>query len=437
MKRYLTKDNLDKIFETYSSTLKTGVDKITSQKFFEIKNDEFDLIIEKSLSQEYKFTRWKKILLSNNREAYIPTVRDRILIELLHRILRKKYRVRYENRHRIISVLKSKLETHIDRHVFRLDIKKFFPSIPHTLLLNRIKKQSLLSPFEYYLVKEYLKNKNGKGVPIGLSLSSLLAEIYLEEFDRKMRRIDQRICCYYRYVDDIVLIFNGNLQTEEIKYIEKTIFRIFKEFGLKNNNEKYMNVLFQSKSNLFNSFSYLGYKFIKVRGQLKLFIDDKKLIKILNKIDLTFNDYATNKNLDLLKERLRFLVRRNTMLKKNPHLERNLNLIKRPRLVNYGTVENYKSVCSEQWKGLDRYLQSRFYNVLQNKIKKDRQLKNEIFSLSFARSVDSGAINLFHKKDNDYFRRKILLLNKSMSLAQLMRFNRKELEKTYKEILKI
>lgn len=87
-------------------------------------------------------------------------------------------------------------------YCLKLDIKKFYPSIDHTvlkgLLRRKIKDNDLL-----WLLDEIIDS--APGLPIGNYLSQYLANFYLTYFDHWLKE-KKGIKYYFRYADDIVIL---------------------------------------------------------------------------------------------------------------------------------------------------------------------------------------------------------------------------------------
>ena len=102
----------------------------------------------------------------------------------------------------------------------KLDIKKYFDSIDHKILLkmlkHRFKDKVLLRIFEI-IIESYSKNV-GKGVPIGNLLSQHWANFYFGLFDHWIKE-EKGIKGYIRYMDDFI-IFSNNKQELNALLIE-------------------------------------------------------------------------------------------------------------------------------------------------------------------------------------------------------------------------
>jgi len=122
-------------------------------------------------------------------------------------------------------------------YVIRFDLRQFFPSIDHQILLNILKRkisdpqviwliQQILSSGEGVLSEEYemvyfpgddlLAAVRPRGLPIGNLTSQFWANVYLNGFDHFVKR---RLGCraYLRYVDDFLLFGESKAQLWEWK----------------------------------------------------------------------------------------------------------------------------------------------------------------------------------------------------------------------------
>jgi RNA-directed DNA polymerase len=107
----------------------------------------------------------------------------------------------------------------------KCDIKKFFDSIDHRVLLSLLERKVADSDL-MRLVTEVLysyKTAVGKGIPIGNLTSQLFANIYLNELDQYVKQ-KLRVEYFLRYADDFILLSHKkNLLLELSGYIEKFV----------------------------------------------------------------------------------------------------------------------------------------------------------------------------------------------------------------------
>jgi len=92
--------------------------------------------------------------------------------------------------------------------VLKCDIKKFFDSIDHEVLLNLIFKSSKVDCETRWSVTKIINSfekAEGKGLPLGNVTSQLFANIYLNKLDQFVKhKLKQK--CYIRYCDDFVIL---------------------------------------------------------------------------------------------------------------------------------------------------------------------------------------------------------------------------------------
>lgn len=103
------------------------------------------------------------------------------------------------------------------QYCLKLDIKKFYPSIDHSilkqLLRRKFKDNDLL-----WLLDEIIDS--APGVPIGNYLSQYFANFYLTYFDHWIKE-QQQVKYYFRYADDLVILAANKTRLHQLlKQIE-------------------------------------------------------------------------------------------------------------------------------------------------------------------------------------------------------------------------
>ena len=108
-------------------------------------------------------------------------------------------------------------------YVLKCDIRKFFDSIDHQILLTLIKQkisdEKLLKLLEKLIFS--FEKTLGKGLPLGNVTSQLFANIYLNELDQFIKK-ELKAVYYERYCDDFVILDFSlsqlNYYLEKIQY---------------------------------------------------------------------------------------------------------------------------------------------------------------------------------------------------------------------------
>lgn len=100
--------------------------------------------------------------------------------------------------------------------VLKCDIKKFFASIDHQILMSILSKQ-LVDANTLNLIQNIIENFSstapGKGLPLGNLTSQLLVNVYMNEFDQFMKH-KLKAKYYIRYADDFVVLSENRQELE-------------------------------------------------------------------------------------------------------------------------------------------------------------------------------------------------------------------------------
>lgn len=263
--------NLNKIYtERIIGSSAIGLDRIRPDRLSENILSEVSIISKKYKNGTYKFTAYKEKLVSkgansNPRQISIPTARDRITLRAICDSLAElfpnsKLKVPQE----VISSLNDAIKSKIYSEYIKIDLKNFYPSIPHELIKESIKykirkketRDIILKAIETPTVNSQLGRNNTenlkKGVPQGLSISNILAEISLNKIDDDILKTPD--IWYRRYVDDILILTKSGQATN----ICSTIIEKLESIGLEPHplEEGSKTVV----STFVNEFSFLGYR---------------------------------------------------------------------------------------------------------------------------------------------------------------------------------
>jgi hypothetical protein len=100
-----------------------------------------------------------------------------------------------------------------------MDIKHYFDSIDHEVLLNIIERK-IRDKNLIWLIKAILKNHktetDGKGMPLGNLTSQFFANVYLNDLDQFVKH-KLKVKYYMRYVDDFVILHRDKKTLENWK----------------------------------------------------------------------------------------------------------------------------------------------------------------------------------------------------------------------------
>ncbi|MFB1083076.1 RNA-directed DNA polymerase [Jeotgalibacillus sp. JSM ZJ347] len=242
-----------------------------------------------------KVSKYKRLIIKN-RNIYVAPSSQKLVDYQIHLELKNKYRLIDKNRDYIIDALLTVLSNKNEKiakgtslTILRFDVKNFFESINTHKLYQKLNKSMMLKENSLNKVKEIVFSNKVKGLPQGISFSSSLSEIYLEEFDQLMPIILPNIQLYERFVDDIIVVIYGN-HKEQKDHLISLVEKLLKNYQLELNDKTQLQVV--NKENNFD-FSYLGYSFKSSNGsnEIDVSVSNDKIKKYIKKIQELFSRY--------------------------------------------------------------------------------------------------------------------------------------------------
>ncbi|HLS11757.1 MAG TPA: reverse transcriptase/maturase family protein [Flavobacteriaceae bacterium] len=127
--------------------------------------------------------------------------------------------------HALSYKLRTDLANNIEetKYCLQMDIKKFYPSINHNIMLEIIEKK-VKDKYFINFISEIIRSADG--LPIGNYLSQCLSNLYLTYFDHWIKQV-VGVKYYYRYADDMVILLDSKEELWEV-------FRLVQEYLKKN-----------------------------------------------------------------------------------------------------------------------------------------------------------------------------------------------------------
>lgn len=110
-------------------------------------------------------------------------------------------------------------------YCLKLDIRKFYPTIDHTILKGQIRRKVKDKDF-LWLIDDIIDSVP-KGIPIGNFISQYFSNFNLTGFDHWLKE-EIKIAHYFRYADDIVILHHSReylhqLRVEISYYLEENL----------------------------------------------------------------------------------------------------------------------------------------------------------------------------------------------------------------------
>lgn len=296
-------NDLYKIYSNLKSNQSIGIDGVSKQKLDEIIDDEIAIIKRKIENNSYDFSFYKQKLLiksiNKTREISIPTLRDKIVLKYLYNGISNSFKDTLTTKLHANMIINEIIKNRENFNAFiKVDIVNFFPSINHEILLEKLKtkifdenilnlitkaiKQTTVD--EKTSNKERIKYNNNVGVPQGLSISGLLAEIYVNDLEVKYNNNNK--LKFFRYVDDILILCNK----DDLENIMNNLKSDFTDLKL-TIHEFEENSTKSSYGNKDDIYEFLGYKFEKELISVR----NSSVQKMYTNLSKLFTLYKNNK----------------------------------------------------------------------------------------------------------------------------------------------
>ncbi len=306
---YFSEDSLKKVFiDKYSRASSKGLDRLSGQEF---KNRNYEEVLRVASSKcrhgTYRFSPYLEVLKIKKRDKFprvisLPSIRDRVVLYQLNKYLATEC---FSS-----DVIGGFARQHISRivddlggegclegiYIYRTDIKSFYDSVCWHELLKilprhisceravRLVLHAIMTPTIPVGTRrsEYKSYRPRKGIPQGLSISNILASIYMKGVDGEMEKLGVG---YYRYVDD-VFVYG---EKQGVERARQKFEKMLSDIGLNLYSDGSEKSSFQKAV---DAFEYLGYRFslpalVSVRESSKE--------RFLRSVVAMFSDYTRHK----------------------------------------------------------------------------------------------------------------------------------------------
>ncbi|MBO5138225.1 MAG: RNA-directed DNA polymerase [Bacilli bacterium] len=303
----------ENLYEAYKMCRKSKQHKGEVIRFEINLSYNISILMKELYTKKYKLGKYKKFLIHEPKERLIESLpfKDRVVIRCFcDQVLKKKIEPKliYDNTacrkekgtdfaiKRLEKFLRHEylLENNNNIYFLKADIRKYFPSIDHKILLNILEKINF-SEDEMWMIRKLIleqPDNNKKGLPLGNQSSQWFALLYLNTIDRYIKE-KLRIKAYVRYMDDMILIHRDK------KYLKECLQKIEEICNSK------LNLELNDKTQISmvkNGIDFLGYRHIlnekgkiirKLRASSKVRM--KRHVKTLGKLkrkNIVDNDYV-------------------------------------------------------------------------------------------------------------------------------------------------
>lgn len=280
--------DIDNLYRASKKAMRGKKSKPTVAKFWLYEDAQLAEIHQLLKNRAYQFGRYTEFTINDNtvmRKISAAPFRDRVVHHAIMNVIEPIFERSfiydsYANRTgkgTLNALRRAKYYANKYEYVLKLDIKKYFPSIDHELLIEMLSKK-IVCPETMHLLTSLIANSNRqedaffyfdgdtlltpyqrrKGIPLGNLTSQFFGNWYLNQFDHYVKE-QLRVKGYIRYVDDMTFFDNSKAFLEDLVLV---IDEALAQYRLKIHPHK---TLLQQSS---DAFVFLGHKVYKTHFRL-------------------------------------------------------------------------------------------------------------------------------------------------------------------------
>lgn len=250
---------------------------------------------------------------SNGRKCLsVKDYSQTLILRILAKFLSRRFRIETNNRDRMVRGVIEALSDSTPIYLVRRDVSSFYETIPTAGLIKHLTHNTFIPT----LLRRHLDcffntfcPTGNNGIPRGICISPLLAELEMESFDKAVKTLPG-VYRYFRYSDDI-LIFS-HMPTGEIESKIADLLPPTMSFNNKKSRSIALNCN-NKKNQKSATIEYLGYSYTvsdlcgeKEPREIKVSISPRKITKLKTRVFRCFKAYEKDKNFALLRDK-RFL----------------------------------------------------------------------------------------------------------------------------------
>jgi group II intron reverse transcriptase/maturase len=235
MEKILSKENLEQARKAVIANKgSAGVDRMTVNELTKFIEEHGEEITERIKMRKYKPLPVKRVQIpkpdGTKRNLGIPSVKDRWLQQAVYQVLNPMFEEVFSNSsygfrpgRRCEDAIVKALEYMNDGNdwLVDMDLSKFFDNVNQDILMILVHKV-IKDPDTESLIRKFLQSgvlvegtfeETRIGTPQGGNLSPLLANIYLNEFDKEL---ESRGLRFTRYADDCVIYVRSEAAAKRV-----------------------------------------------------------------------------------------------------------------------------------------------------------------------------------------------------------------------------
>lgn len=218
--------SIENIFQAWKEFGKGKAKRLDVQEFERNLEDNLFALQQKLKDKTYRHGEYQSFYVNDPKQRHIhkANVTDRVVHHLLYTFLYKLFDSSFiydsyscrlkKGTHKGLKRLegytrKVSQNYTTDCWALKCDIRKFFASVDHEVLLNLLKKKindsDIIWLLQQIIYGFYSDRGEGRGMPLGNLTSQVFANIYMNELDQFVKH-KLRMHHYVRYADDFLFL---------------------------------------------------------------------------------------------------------------------------------------------------------------------------------------------------------------------------------------
>lgn len=217
------------------------------------------------------------------KQRYIlaPTMREEVIHHMIVNVLKPIFmRSMYEHSYGSIPgrgahMAKARIEKWVRyggkdvKYCLKMDIKKYFDSVPHDILKQKL--ANIIHDKEFLAILYEIVNATGtdRGIPLGFYTSQWFANWYLTELDHYIKEV-LHVKYYIRYMDDMVLFGSNKRELHRVRHEIEAYLNNRLGLQMKENWQVYLfDYVKKDGTHIGRDLDFMGFRFYRDRTILR------------------------------------------------------------------------------------------------------------------------------------------------------------------------
>lgn len=274
----------------------------------------FATVLNEANSGTPMFVAPFRTIIKNRHCLSLKSYSNNLILRVIAKHLGHRFRAHPRTRDSLVKEIIETLGDATPIYIIRRDIQSFYETLSIDGVKNRLTYSTDLPARARMYLNAFFKTlcPDDRGLPRGIGVSAIIAEMAMQRTDRKIKEIPG-VYKYFRYSDDI-LIFSYKHPNEVVPELNKIIAEIGLKFNRSKSDETVLDN-FSKQESLRKNFEYLGYKFsvsshcgsTKPRA-VDVSISDRKINKVKSRLICSLKHFVKHGDPVLLEDRIRFLA---------------------------------------------------------------------------------------------------------------------------------